>query len=445
MRPARLAGITSLMTLAMVGGIVLTARPVQGQSLFGANSVVSCPGPSNLYSIDPTTGTATVIGPIVGPGPTNFCLVTAMAFDPTTRILYAIACPGSSCTSSVLLTIDPATGAATQVGPPIGAFATDMSFRSDGTLYAYESDFGFVPAFVFTVDKSTGSGTLVGFSGVGGGGNGIAFSPTDVLFHSSNSDLHTLDQTTGAATLVTGLTFPGTCGGFQRVNAMDFQPGTGTLFGSLNCGNSTWHIGTIDTSTGTITDVGPTVNNLDALAFQPGLTGLSPAKLWVGLKNSDDVGLRLDLKAEVFINSTGNPPAGTGERDNVSSGSSGFNNALLNTVNLALTNGPVSLAPSDVLLLRVSVRRTCSGGGHASGTARLWYNGKAIDTGASRDAGSRFDATIAGSTSDYYLRTGFNLSTTAGSSRTSIDKFVDSSTACPARPFVSFGTWSITP
>ena len=102
-------------------------------------------------------------------------------------------------------------------------------------------------------------------------------------------------------------------------------------------------------------------------------------------------------------------------------------------------------SPGDQLLLRVSVRRTCSGGGHASGTTRLWYNGRAIDNGPARDAGSRFDVTSGGVNSEEYLRTGFALSTSEGTSRTFIDKFVDSKTPCPSRPFVPFGTWSTAP
>jgi len=47
---------------------------------------------------------------------------------------------------------------------------------------------------------------------------------------------------------------------------------------------------------------------------------------------------------------------------------------------LSLTGGPVTLGEGDQLLLRLSARHTCFGGGHNSGTARLWYNGKAIDT-----------------------------------------------------------------
>ena len=450
MKPVRVARGLFFATLAMIASGAMTAGPVPAPTLFGATGSSSCP--SNLYSIDPTTGAATLIGPIVA-GPTNFCFISAMDFDPTTRILYAQGYEDG--VTGVLLTIDPTTGAATVVGPSVGLSGNgdiaDMSFRSDGALYAMAGGGGLGNVPVYTIDKSTGTVTLLGPSNTSGSGNGIAFSPSDVLFHANGTDLHTLDQTTGAATLVAGLTWPsGPCSlaGHPRVAAMDFQPGTGTLFGVLNhCGDSVWHLGTIDTATGDVTDIGQTVDKLDAIAFQPPsriLTALSPAKLWVGLKNSDDVGLRLDLKAEVFINSTSNPPVGTGELDNVSSGSSGFSAALLNTINLALTGSP-ALSPGDQLLFRASVRRTCTGGGHAAGTARLWYNGAAIDSGAARDAGSRFDASINGTSINYYLRTGFVLSTTAGTSRTSIDKFVDSSASCPNRPFVAFGTWNVAP
>ena len=106
--------------------------------------------------------------------------------------------------------------------------------------------------------------------------------------------------------------------------------------------------------------------------------------------------------------------------------------------------GAVPASSGAQLKMKVSVRRTCFGGGHASGTARLWFNGQPIDSGATRDAGSRFDATIASSTNDYFLRSGFALSTTAGTSKNFLDVFVNSAVACPSRPFTAFGTWSIT-
>ena len=97
------------------------------------------------------------------------------------------------------------------------------------------------------------------------------------------------------------------------------------------------------------------------------------------------------------------------------------------------------------LSIYVSARRTCAGVGHNSGTARLWYNGQPFDTGASRDAGTRFGATIGGTTSsDYFLRTNSALTTATGASRTSADAFVNNAAPCPDRPFTTFGSWSTT-
>ncbi len=64
------------------------------------------------------------------------------------------------------------------------------------------------------------------------------------------------------------------------------------------------------------------------------LSALSPAALWIGLKNSDAVGLRLDIRTEVLLDGV---VIGMGEVSNVTSGSSGFNNAILRTIPLALS------------------------------------------------------------------------------------------------------------
>jgi uncharacterized repeat protein (TIGR01451 family) len=175
------------------------------------------------------------------------------------------------------------------------------------------------------------------------------------------------------------------------------------------------------------------------------LSDLKDAKAWVGLRNSDDVGLRLDLQAEAFIDSElPDKLIGQGHLDNVVAGSSGFNNAQLRTIPLDLTNGPVVLPVGSKLLLRLSARRTCSGAGHASGTPRLWYNGKAIDSGPARDAGTRFVATIDEEDVTFYLRSGLSLDEFAGASRLLIDKALNSKEPCPQRQFIPFGTWSWT-
>jgi len=132
---------------------------------------------------------------------------------------------------------------------------------------------------------------------------------------------------------------------------------------------------------------------------------------------------------------------GTGQLSNVSAGGSAFSKAKLDTVSLAL--GATTPVPAGASLsIRVSVRISCSVASNA-GTARLWYNGQPVDTGKQKDAGSRFGATIGGTNSNYFLRQAFTLDTAPGSSRQSIDVAVDGNTACPARPFTPFSTWSV--
>jgi hypothetical protein len=135
--------------------------------------------------------------------------------------------------------------------------------------------------------------------------------------------------------------------------------------------------------------------------------------------------------------------AATGNLANIATGSSGFNNAILNSVQLSLSTGSVDVPAGAQLAVRVSARRTCSGIGHNSGTAREWFNGQPIDSGANRDAGSRVRLTFAGTTSDYFLRTPSGLSSTAGTARTSVDVLVNSSAACPSRPYSVLGVWSV--
>jgi endonuclease G len=171
------------------------------------------------------------------------------------------------------------------------------------------------------------------------------------------------------------------------------------------------------------------------------LTAVGPVNVWIGLKNSDDVGLRLDLQAELLVNGT---VAASGTLNNVSSGSSGFNNAILQSLGMSLTSGPVDLPAGAQIAARVSVRRTCAASGHNSGTVREWFNGLPIDNGPIRDAGSRLEVTAAGTVWTLFLRNGFDLTLLPGINRQSVDAAVNSGAACPARPFTPFGVWSTT-
>jgi hypothetical protein len=163
----------------------------------------------------------------------------------------------------------------------------------------------------------------------------------------------------------------------------------------------------------------------------PQLAALGPAKVWLGLKNSDDVGTKFDLLAEVLKNGS---PVASEQLNSVPGGSSGFNNAVLRTIDLALST-PVDVCSGDTLSIRLSVRIAVGVSGHRSGTARLWFN--------DAQANSRFDATIGGATSDYFLLNGFTLGAAAGPGpKKTIDVFVDR--AVGGNPFKPFGTWSKT-
>jgi hypothetical protein len=243
-------------------------------------------------------------------------------------------------------------------------------------------------------------------------------------------------------------------GGTNPINGRQTYAGTSAgypAFATVTCDLGTAFDGMavkIRFRVGADENTGPNGWDIDDLAFnnitntpftkivpQPAhdLSALSPAKVWIGLKSSDDVGTNFDLKAEVLDNGV---VVGSGETDNVPGGGSGFNHAVLRTIALALSApGSNGVCPGDTVGIRLSVRITETGGGHRSGTARLWFN--------DGQANSRFDVTIAGVTTDLYLLDGFVLGTTAGPGpKKTIDVFVDRLVGGNA--FKPFGTWTKT-
>jgi len=160
------------------------------------------------------------------------------------------------------------------------------------------------------------------------------------------------------------------------------------------------------------------------------LSAAGPAQVWIGLKNSDDVGTKFDLRAEGLKNGV---VIASGQLNDVSGGSSGFNNAVLRTINATLTGGPVTVNSGDTLSFRLSVRIAASSG-HTSGTARLWFNDSA--------ANSRVYATIGSNTFTGYLVQGLTFSGSPGSGpQRKLDAFAHLS---GGNPWVAFDTFSIT-
>ena len=219
-------------------------------------------GPSTLYSIDSVTGVGTPIGP------TGFLRCSGMDTDAFGTVFAT--CTRTDSTP-VLVTIDTLTGAATEVGTTgINPNISDINFRGgDDALFAFDAIF--TDHTLYTLSTASGAATLVGSTGlVSDGGNGIAFSPSDILHHiARDTGFHTLDQTFGTASAGASMIYPaGFLGG--SIKAMDTDLATGTLYAIAkdDAGgggtNSEW-LATIDVGTLTVTIIGLTAEDMDAI------------------------------------------------------------------------------------------------------------------------------------------------------------------------------------
>lgn len=126
--------------------------------LYGTGIASSC-GSSNLMILYPASGTTTLIGP-TGMGP-----ISGLAWNEVHQVMYGITGCTQQLGPSNLVTIDMTTGAATVVGPT-GITAGSLEFGPNGKLYAGGNrvDGG----NLYEIDPNTGAATLVGWTGLGG-------------------------------------------------------------------------------------------------------------------------------------------------------------------------------------------------------------------------------------------------------------------------------------
>ena len=157
---------------------------------------------NDYAAVDTTTGAETVIGTATPTGGDTWSGLTA-AIDGT---MYA---SGTSCASSNLYSIDPDTGAATVIGPITnGACVIDIAINGQGDLYGVE----LISASLLKIDTTTGAGTVVGSLGISPNyAQGLDFDEvTGILYwaaYTTSGELRTIDTTTGASTLIGS--FPG--------------------------------------------------------------------------------------------------------------------------------------------------------------------------------------------------------------------------------------------
>jgi hypothetical protein len=244
--------------------LALAATASAKEVLYGAGSDGDGGSPSTLYILNPSTG-----GVLQSIGPIGFS-VTGLAVDPTDGTLFGStgrATSGGATNPGSLVKINRTTGAGTLVGDvrPDTEAAGDITFTPGGALFGW-----LVPTSndLVTIDKGTAAASIVGDSGIGTIGSGLASSPSGILLHAAldSGPLYAINPATGVGTA--GPTLSGTSG--LQIPALSFNT-AGTLFGSRldygSTGPRPSELITIDTTTGTITSIGPSVSRLDALAF----------------------------------------------------------------------------------------------------------------------------------------------------------------------------------
>src|SRR5215213_4323573 len=163
---------------------------------------------STLYTVNPTTGALTEVGPLEIGG-TQQIGVTGLAIDPDDGQLYGfLNSPGFTpgFQDGTLLAIDKTTGDA----EPVGALgdanirASDLAFDAFGNLYAWtggcagDLNCNFNGSDLYTLDTATGTSTKVGESGIEGFATGIAFdSSEDTMYLKSFEALFRVNPLTG--------------------------------------------------------------------------------------------------------------------------------------------------------------------------------------------------------------------------------------------------------
>ena len=172
----------------------------------------------SMYTINPTTGALTSIGP---PVPSNDELTDSVAVDPSGKFAYVTSSGDVwdiDYGSIVTFSINPTTGALTPTTAGIGAglngtpgFFNSMAFDPSGK-FAYAADGGAFPpgsfggdssVSMYTINSTTGALTSIGMIAAGTGPVSVAVDPAGKFayvanFESNDLSMYTIDATTGA-------------------------------------------------------------------------------------------------------------------------------------------------------------------------------------------------------------------------------------------------------
>jgi hypothetical protein len=247
------------MALAAQGAERLYAASVSGYNASSSSNV----GAGVLYTIDPVTAAATRVALIRADGRDSLG-ITGLAFHPATGDLYGITAGLSPYIPRALVTIDPATGDATVIGP-LGLAGSDISFDGDGKLYMW------IPSLrqLGVVNIKTAVVTPVGSPGEATQTGGLAIGEKGEIVVAATGaagTLDTVDPATGETKRgVTIVKAPYESG----INSLTFSS-RGVLYAvNSNMGApASTRLISIDTSTGAVVNIGALPPDTDALAFR---------------------------------------------------------------------------------------------------------------------------------------------------------------------------------
>jgi hypothetical protein len=248
----RLLKAASWITSIAIVAVLLTARGASAGSILlgttGNGTTLS-----TLVQIDPATGN--LVNTIGSVGYT----VNGLTYDATTGTLYGST--GIMGAYNGLITIDMTTGAGTPVGSGWGSPAaiTNVTTNSSGQMYGWwdpgQDD-------LVRIDKSAGTFSLVGESGVGTATNGLSFDNSNVLWMvNGGGEVYTVDPITGAAVSTGSIGITAHHG--------DFDPTSGLYFGIDTTGSNPKNLVVANLALGTVVDTRPTIDGLHTLTFVP--------------------------------------------------------------------------------------------------------------------------------------------------------------------------------
>jgi hypothetical protein len=253
--------------MLVIAALLAAVPALKAQVLYGATGSSAA---GSLYTINTATGVATLIGPLKD-GSGNVYSLTGMDFQPGTHVLFGSTSNNSTTHPHSIVTINPATGLVTFVGQATTAGPiADITFTPNGNLWGWWEP---NQDRLVSINTTSGAATALGNNFLNTFGSAIASNSAGVVYFFGEGDLgefDTLNLTTGQPTnmgTLSGGIFDG-----GAIAAAKFSPG-GVLYAIDNNDDGTGtNLVTINLGTGAITNVGATVQSLDALAFGPANT-----------------------------------------------------------------------------------------------------------------------------------------------------------------------------